>query len=102
MDWLPRNGRWVFQSPQVDGPVSGAVFEMFWRRVRKEADIVDARLHDLRHTYASIAIMQGETITTTGRLLGHSHPATTLKYTHLSEDPVREAVEALGDILGWA
>ena len=102
LDRLPRNGRWVFQSPQVDGPVSGAVFEMFWRRVRKEADIVDARLHDLRHTYASIAIMQGETITTTGRLLGHSHPATTLKYTHLSEDPVREAVEALGDILGWA
>ena len=100
LDGLPRNGQWVFPSPQVGGPVSATVFDRFWRRIREEADIVDVRLHDLRHTYASIAIMHGETVTTTGRLLGHSDPETTLKYAHLSDRSVRQAADALGAILG--
>ncbi len=100
LDGLPREGRWVFPSPQRQGPVSSVVFETFWSRVRKEVDIADVRLHDLRHTYASIAIMQGESVTTTGRLLGHSDAGTTLKYSHLSDRSVREAVDALAGILG--
>ena len=71
-----------------------------WRRVRAEAGLVDLRIHDLRHTYASIAIAHGETVATTGRLLGHTAPETTLKYAHLCEASVREAAEALGAILG--
>ena len=100
LDRLPRNGKWVFPSPQVRGPVSDTVLESFWDRVRKEANIADVRIHDLRHTYASIAIMQGETVLTTGRLLGHNSPETTLKYAHLSDRSVREAADALGSILG--
>ena len=68
LDGIPRRGRWVFPSPQQCGPVSSTVFEMFWRRVREEAEIADVRLHDLRHTYASTAVMQGESVTTTGLL----------------------------------
>lgn len=79
LDGLPREGKWVFPSPQRQGPVSATVFERFWRRVRKEAGIADVRLQDCRHTYASIAIMQGETVTTTARLLGHNDAQTTLK-----------------------
>ena len=60
----------------------------------------DVRLHDTRHSYASIAILHGETVATTGRLLGHSAPETTLKYAHLSDASVRQAADALGDILG--
>ena len=59
----------------------------------------DVRLHDLRHTYASIALEQGETVLTIGRLLGHRDPATTLKYTHLSDSMVREAVDTVGAAL---
>ena len=97
---LPRLGKWVFPSPQRCGPVSAPVFDRFWDWVRKEAEITDVRLHDLRHTYASIAIMQGESVTTTARLLGHNDAQTTLKYTHLTDRSVREAADALADILG--
>ncbi|MYE60450.1 MAG: tyrosine-type recombinase/integrase [Alphaproteobacteria bacterium] len=100
LDGVPRQGEWVFPSARTREPVSSTVFEQFWRRVRKEAEIADARLHDLRHTYASIAVMQGETVTTTARLLGHNNAQTTLKYTHLSDRPVREATDALAAILG--
>ena len=100
LDGLPREGKWVFPSPQRQGPVSAPVFERFWSRVREEAEIADVRLHDLRHSYASIAVMQGESITTTGRLLGHNDPGTTLKYAHLSDRSVREAADALAGILG--
>ena len=100
LDGLPRRGKWVFPSPQRRGPLSATVFERFWSRVREEAEIADVRLHDLRHTYASIAIIRGESVTTTGRLLGHNDPGTTLKYAHLSDRSVREAADALAGILG--
>ena len=100
LDGLPWQGQWVFPSPQRQGPVSSMIFDRFWSRVREEAEIADVRLHDLRHTYASIAVMQGESVTTTGRLLGHNDPGTTLKYAHLSDRSVREAADALAGILG--
>ena len=100
LDGLPRKGRWVFPSPQRRGPASVSLFQIFWRRVREEARIADVRLHDCRHTYASIAIMAGESVTTTARLLGHNDAQTTLKYAHLSDRSVREASDALADVLG--
>ncbi len=100
LDGLPRQGRWVFPSPRTAGPVSSTVLEDFWHRVRRLADIADFRLHDCRHTYASIAIMGGESVTTTARLLGHNDAQTTLKYAHLSDRSVREAAETLADVLG--
>ena len=102
LDGLPRKGEWVFPSPQRRGPLSVTMFETFWRRIRQEAGIADARLHDCRHTYASIAIMQGETVTATARLLGHNDAATTLKYAHLSDRSVREATDTLAAVLGEA
>ena len=72
---------------------------MVWHRVRAEADLCDVRLHDCRHTYASMALAQGETVLTIGRLLGHRNPATTLKYTHLSDAMVRAAVDTVGAAL---
>ena len=100
LDGLPRRGRWVFPSPRIAGPVSSTFLEDFWFRVRQRAGIDDARLHDCRHTYASIAIMAGESVTTTARLLGHNDAQTTLKYAHLSDRSVREASDALADLLG--
>ena len=102
LDGLPRRGRWVFSSPQREGPISATVVETFWYRIREEADIQDVRLHDCRHTYASIAIMAGESVTTTARLLGHNDAQTTLKYAHLSDRSVREATDSLAAILGEA
>ena len=56
-------------------------------------------MHDLRHSYASIALLSGESVRTLGRLLGHECAETTLKYAHLSDASVREAVDALAPVL---
>ena len=100
LDRLPRSSKWVFPSSQRQGPLSLRTFDVFWHRVREEAGLAEVRLHDCRHTYASIAIMKGETVTATARLLGHNDMETTLKYTHLSDRSVREAADALSGILG--
>ena len=98
---LPRTGPWVFPSPRGNGPHPKNRFDCFWWKIRTEAVINDVRCHDLRHTYASIAIAHGETVLTIGKLLGHNDPATTLKYTHLADASAHEAAEAVIPVLGW-
>ena len=71
-----------------------------WWRLRAEAGLDEVRLHDLRHTYASLALRQGETVLAIGKLLGHADPETTLKYTHPADAAAMEAAETLGAILG--
>ncbi|MDE0416098.1 MAG: tyrosine-type recombinase/integrase [bacterium] len=100
LDDLPRSGSWVFPSSRGNRHLSADTLHLFWRKVRAEAAIEDVRCHDLRHTYASVALAHGETILAIGRLLGHTDPATTLKYTHLADATVRDAAEALAPILG--
>ncbi len=97
---LPRASRWIFPSREIGEPISKTVVNSFWQRVRFDAGLPDVRLHDLRHAYASIAIMQGETVPVVGRLLGHNDVGTTLKYTHLAETAVRDAADAMDAILG--
>ena len=99
LDGLPRTAVWVFPSPRTASHLCADAVELVWHRVRAEADLQDVRLHDLRHTHASMALAQGETVLTIGRLLGHRNPATTLKYIHLSDAMVREAAEAVGTAL---
>ncbi|MDE0391589.1 MAG: site-specific integrase [Rhodospirillales bacterium] len=100
LNGLPRKTTWVFPSPLTDSHLSATAVELIWNRVRADAGLRDVRLHDLRHSYASMALAQGETVLTIGRLLGHRDPATTLKYTHMSDTMVREAVDTIGDALG--
>ena len=99
---LPRCSPWVFPSVRTTRSISHGAISEFWTRVRSDAGLEDVRLHDLRHTYASLAVMQGENILTVGRLLGHNDPATTLKYTHLADDMVADAAETVGAVLGRA
>ena len=99
LDSLPRRVIWIFPSPRTDSHLTASRIDEFWYRVRAEADLRDVRLHDLRHSYASIAMTQGETVLTIGRLLGHRDPETTLKYTHLADSMVRRAVDIVGAAL---
>ncbi len=98
LDGLPRTGTWVFPGRTGSRPARG--LDRFWQALRDEADLRDVRLHDLRHSYASLAIRTGETVLTIGRLLGHSDPESTLKYIHLADHAVRDAVEAVAPVLG--
>ncbi|MYI69799.1 MAG: tyrosine-type recombinase/integrase [Boseongicola sp. SB0673_bin_14] len=99
LDGLPKTSRWVFPSPRTRGPVSKTAVESHWFRMRSDAGLNDVRLHDLRHTYASLAVMTGETVPVVGRLLGHKDSETTLKYAHLSETAVRDAADMMGIFL---
>ncbi len=95
----PRTSPWVFPASGTDKPVHANSVSDFWCRARCDIGLQDVRLHDLRHSYASIAVRAGENILTIGRLLGHSDPGTTLKYIHLADNEVAEAAEILGPVL---
>ena len=70
-----------------------------WDAVTEAADLHGVRLHDLRHTFASYGISSGLSLYTVGALLGHTQSATTERYAHLMEDPLREAAERTGAII---
>lgn len=67
-----------------------------WLRICKVARLKGVRIHDLRHSFASVGATGGVPLQMIGRLLGHSKTATTEKYAHLAADPVKAANEALG------
>ena len=67
-----------------------------WRRVRKAALLDEVRLHDLRHSHASVGVASGLSLPLIGGLLGHSKPATTARYAHLADDPLKAASELVG------
>ena len=67
-----------------------------WNRVRIDAGMPDLRLHDLRHTFASIAVMGGMSLPMVGALLGHKNARTTQRYAHLAGDPIQSAAEKVG------
>ena len=67
-----------------------------WRAITRRAGLEGVRLHDLRHTYASFGAGSGLGLPIIGRLLGHTQAATTARYAHLDNDPLRRASEAIG------
>jgi len=61
--------------------------------------LLDARIHDLRHSFASMAVSGGLSLPIFGALLGHSQPQTTAGYAHLAADPVKAATEKIGEAI---
>ena len=67
-----------------------------WRTVRAAANLPDVRLHDLRHSFASHAVMRGVPLPVVSRLLGHAHPRMTFRYAHVSDQETEAAAERIG------
>jgi integrase len=74
----------------------------FWTAICRKAGIEGVRLHDLRHTHASILASIGLSLPIIGALLGHTQQSTTHRYAHLMDDPLRAATERLGAIVTGA
>lgn len=70
-----------------------------WLRIRNLAAIGDVRIHDLRHSFASIAINSGASLAMVGKLLGHTQPQTTARYAHLADDPLRKLNDEIGNAI---
>jgi len=78
--------------PYVLGAKRGTTFvEEPWRRIRGAARLDDVRLHDLRHSFASVAVAGGMGLPIIGKMLGHTQAQTTQRYAHLASDPVKAA-----------
>ena len=67
-----------------------------WGRICKAAKLEGLRVHDLRHSFASVAAAGGESLVVIGSLLGHREARTTARYAHLADDPLRAAVDMIG------
>jgi integrase len=70
-----------------------------WTRICKTAQIDGVRVHDLRHSFASVLASGGASLPLIGALLGHSNPTTTARYAHLFDDSQRAAVERVGALI---
>lgn len=70
-----------------------------WEQVRTLANIDDVRIHDLRHTFASYAVLEGYPIPMVAKLLGHKRISSTLRYTHVGDAHLEEEAEAIGQVI---
>jgi integrase len=99
---LPRLADSAYVFPSAVAGEHLKEIKRLWTSVRHSAKLDGLRLHDLRHSYASVSAIGGESLLVVRSLLGHARIATTERYAHLSDDPVRRAADrASGDISSW-
>jgi len=84
---------WLFPGDTPGQPVQE--IRRFWARIQKDIGIEDVRIHDLRHTFASLLVSGGASLEMIGKLLGHSQMQTTQRYAHLMDSPLRAGVGAV-------
>ena len=100
LDAIPRqqDNPWVIAGQREGAGLTG--LHHYWRPVRDRAGLHDVRIHDLRHSYASRALAQGESFSVIGKLLGHTMVSTTARYAHLMRDAEKAAAARVGDSIG--
>ncbi len=94
LESMNRTGSYVIPGDIPDKPRHD--LKRPWTHIRAAAELEDVRLHDLRHTHASIGAMAGFGLPIVGKLLGHASPMTTQRYAHIADDPARRASDAIG------
>lgn len=94
LEGLPRLGNDELVFPSIDGlkPID---LSQHWNTIRRKAALPDLRLHDLRHSFASVAITRGIPLATIGKLLGHALPETTARYAHLADEVIAESADRI-------
>jgi integrase len=88
------SSQWVFPASSGDKHYQG--LNRAWPEIRAGAKLDDVRLHDLRHSFASIGAASGMGLQIVGKLLGHRQASTTARYSHLGDDPLRSAADRIG------
>lgn len=86
-------GPFVFPGAVEGQPIQD--IKKFWAIMREKAELGDLRIHDLRHSYASMLASSGQSLPVIGALLGHTQVQTTARYAHLFDDPLRAATESV-------
>ena len=91
------NNPLLFPSPITGRPSASLHFP--WWRIRKRAGLLDVRLHDLRHSFASFLVNEGVSLYVVQGLLGHSQARTTQRYAHLANHTLADAAEVIRNVL---
>ncbi len=96
---LPRGDGdlYVFPSPRQGIHLVG--LQKVWERVRDSAGLQGVRLHDLRHSFASVAVSGGHSLYMVGKILGHKQARTTEIYAHLAADPVKAVANQTASVI---
>jgi integrase len=89
----------TFVIPGISGNKARSDLKKPWLAIQRYAELEGVRIHDLRHTFASIGAGASLGLPIVGKLLGHTQPATTARYAHLDADPLRRASNLIGDRL---
>ena len=97
---LPRLGEFVIAGAKPDRPRSD--IKRPWERIVARAGLENLRLHDLRHSYASIGAAAGMGLGMVGKLLGHASPSTTARYSHFADDPLRRISDNISGTISAA
>ena len=96
------DSEYVFPSP-TGGPISPDSVIQMLHRVLKRAGLPKVRFHDLRHTFATVALQNGVDIKTVSGMLGHYSAGFTLDtYAHVTTQAQREAAKTVGSVLSGA
>jgi integrase len=96
---LPRlqGNPYIFPSPLTGRPSASLHFP--WSRIRKRCGLLDMRLHDLRHSFASFLVNRGVSLYIVQGLLGHSQARATQRYAHLTSDTLLDAAEVIRAVI---
>jgi integrase len=86
---LPRQDESPYVLPAERGDGHFVGIQKPWQRIRAIAGLNDVRLHDLRHSFASVAVSGGDSLYLVGKVLGHRQYRTTERYAHIMDDPLR-------------
>ena len=92
----------VIVGGRIGLPLTLSGLEQVWQEVREAAGLEDVRLHDLRHSFASVAVAGGASLPIIGALLGHTQAQTTKRYAHLSAAPLQAASGAVAATIAAA
>ena len=84
------NSDYIFPGQDGISPIQG--LQKIWQRIRHVADLQDVRIHDLRHTFASVAVSNGASFYEVGRLLGHASVQSTQRYAHLERSRLKDSL----------
>ena len=84
---------WIFPNPKAGKPCVSIYYS--WDTARKQAGLADVRIHDLRHSFASLLVNAGNSLYTVQKILGHTQIKTTQRYAHLSQDTLIDAANVV-------
>lgn len=100
LERLPQDSVWVLPGITSSKPMSHP--HRPWVRLCQRAGVRGVRLHDLRHTFASLGVQSGLSLPIIGALLGHQRSQTTARYAHMADDPLRQAASRISGLIAAA